>query len=477
MNDLEKLFANSKNRSNKESELQKFSLWSRTGIVFLLTMVLGVFVFTSCEEEDPAAPNWKGEKSVLGRYAHETQTMHSIPGDQVYIQPGSLPYLETGRDSFSLEGMTLVVPGRVMEEEGVDPSEMMAVFPVSEEERPVRIPEMEMKLKKSNGVGPMWWSFSGSQFFPNDQFTSGGNAMDQPPSRWMPESMEDMQILVYNGNHDPGKLFGNVDWSDQAVEMGTTIESEKEQLAVAVPFDRLANFNLELKFNLAEVIHEDPAKIDFPVEKGFVDPKPTASFFSGITMDGIGDLPIGLIGPNRLGDNGFNERLGQVTMIDGQDFFPDDVFTPTTVSVFTIPVKEMFPDDLFMPYVGSSNFGESRLLLFGSDAFSEAPNSKWTHHQPGEEMDVSNTKVMLPNSILAAGGGGSSAKAILPPSIRAIGSSGGETFFPNDVFYPDELKFPDCVFMPEEKFHFTRPDASYSATAIQEMGREIDVSQ
>jgi hypothetical protein len=292
--------------------------------------------------------------------------------------------------------------------------------------------------------------------------------------------MEDMQILVYNGNQDPGKLFGETDWSEQAVEMGTTVETEKEQLAVAVPFDRLINFNLELNFNLAEVIREDPAKIDFPVEKGSVDPKPTASFFSGITVEdgtGSGGEFGHLIGPNRLGENEFNERLGQVAMIDGRNFFPDDLFTPSRVSVFTIPVKELFPDDLFMPYEGSADFGESRLLLFGSDAFSEAPNIKWTHHQPGEEMDVSHTQVILPNSILTAEGGGTAGKAILPPARRMIGSSDGETFFPDGVFYPDELKFPDDLFLPEERFHFTRPGVNYSAGAIQEMGRQIEVSQ
>lgn len=146
MNGLEEFFITSEKRSKKEPGIKRFSRWSRTGIVFLLAMVLGVFAFTSSEEENDSSPGWDGEKSVLGRYAHETQTMHVISGDQVYIQPGSLPYLETGRDSFSLEGMMLVVPGRAMEEEGVAPSEMMAVFPVSEEERPVHIPEMGIGL-------------------------------------------------------------------------------------------------------------------------------------------------------------------------------------------------------------------------------------------------------------------------------------------------------------------------------------------
>jgi len=466
-------------RVKPETAKRIIARWVRTSMVFLIAMAAGSIVLTSCEEDDDgtSSPGWNWRDCVLGKYTHETQAMYAIPEGQFYTQAGSLPFLETGRDSFGLEGMMLVVPGRALEE-GVAPSEMMAVFPVSEQERPVHIPEGNIFSKKSSSANPMWWSFSGPQFFPNDVFVD--DQLGDVIGSWVPESMEDLQILVYNGSQDPGKLFGDTDWSEQAVEMGTTIESEKEQLAVAVPFDRLSNFNLELNFNLAEVIQEDPAKIDFPVEKGFVDPKPTASFFSGITLEdgtGSGEEFGHLIGPNRLGENGFNERLGQVTMIDGRNFFPDDLFTPSRVSVFTIPVNELFPDDLFMPYEGSSDFGESRLLLFGSDAFSEAPNTKWTHHQPGEEMDVSQTRVILPNSILAAEGGGTAGKAILPPARRVIGSSDGETFFPDDLFYPDELKFPDDLFLPEERFHFTRPEASYAATAIQEMGRQIEVSQ
>ena len=441
---------------------------------FSALVLIGVtFAFTSCEEENPTT-GWEGESSVLGHYTYETSTMYAIKDEHRHIHPGSLPFLSSDEGTFDPESVMLLVPGRVMakmpkasllknsdqatEEQGIDPANMLAVFPVSKSERPLTLKEREeIPPDLWHGNEPIWWKFNGSQFFPDETFTPGDDGLEVPGDEWMPENLGDMEILVYNGTQSSGELFGDVDWSEHTVENGSVIETEKEQLAVAVPFDRLTNLKMEPRFNLAEVLYENPDKIAFPTDtsgKDFVDPKPTAIFLSP---------------PEASNSN----PEATHPLISGKNFFPDETFVPSTVSVFTIPVKELFPDETFSAYQSSVINSDKRLLLFGSDHFTSAP-AGWTNHEPGAEINVSNTYVIMSNSVLDIHSG---LMHYIGPNRLNINGADGESYWPEDFYYPNEFEFRDETFAPGSEFAFIRPGSKYSAAMLFQMGMEVNLDQ
>lgn len=105
--------------------------------------------------------------------------MYAIKDEHRHMHPGSLPFLSSDEGTFDPESLMLLVPGRVM----------------------AKMPKASL-LKNSN------------------------QAAEVPGNEWMPENLEDMEILVYNGTQSSGELFGDVDWSEHTVENDSLVVTD-----------------------------------------------------------------------------------------------------------------------------------------------------------------------------------------------------------------------------------------------------------
>lgn len=417
-----------------------------TGAVFA-----GLMGLTSCEEDDDTTQDLG---TVLENYAHENQTLRAIGPEDMHAYTGNNPFLSIDGEGFHPQTGTLLVPGRSLSKDAVHPGEMLAILPVPQDRGTLTI--------TNHAGGGRWYRFSGEEFFPGSKWTPGDDGLDVPGDEWMPQDRDSMEVLMYTGKKPVSELFGGTDISANQIDLAEgesqAVDSDKSRIGVAVTLDQLYNIWVSPRNNLAEMFFEDPQDIAFPVHpdsSAWV--QPADGFF---TVKGQGVQVKGIRAPL------------DVAMISGENFFPSDAFTPGSVSVFTVPRNELFPGLVYSGYQPPESMSNPDLLFFGSDRFQEVPNPRFTLHSPGEEMNVSATMVLLPVSVLEIRTG---LTLYLDPAVRSIGSTGGETYWPDQFYYPSDFAFRSEVFMPDSEFSFLRPGMPYSSEAIMGLGISVNV--
>jgi len=430
-----------------------FTSWQ--GVYFFLAFLAGIFVLSSCEEDDN---NGQPEEpaSIVESYARESQTVRVMGPENMHAYTGNNPFLSINGEGFHPQTGTLMIPGRSLSDSAVHPQDMLALFPVPEDHGSITI--------TNHAGGGQWYRFSGDEFVPGLEWTPGDDELEIPGSGWMPQGPDSLEVLMYTGSKPVGELLGNVDLSDNRIDLAEgesrTIQSDKFRMGVAVTLDQLYNIKVSPRNNLAESLLQDPEQIAFPVHPDSSTwVQPADDFFT--------------VREEQTATKGIRAPL-DVALISGEHFFPSEVFTPRNVSIFTIPEKELFPGLVYSGYKPSDEERNPDLLIFGSDRFQEAPNGRFTLHDPGEEMDVTGTRVVLPVSVLEIRPG---LTLYLDPAIKTIAGTDGETYWPDEFYYSSDFAFPSEVFTPGAAFTFLRPGVSYSTDALMQAGMSVDLSQ
>ncbi len=426
----------------------------RPSLLLMIAILLAGFTgLTSCEEEESANPD---QGTVLENYAHESQSLRAIGPDDMHAYTGNNPFLSIDGEGFHPSTGTLLVPGRSLSGSSVGPEDLLALLPVPQEHGTLTI--------TNHAGGGQWYRFSGEEFIPGSRWTPGDDGLEVPGDEWMPESPEDMEILMYTGSKAVADLFGGADISANQVDLAEgasqNVETDKSRIGVAVTLDQLYNIRVSPRNNLAEMFFEDPQDIAFPVHPDssrWVNP---ADGFFTVREEGTNV-------------KGIRAPL-DVALISGENFFPSDTFTPSSVSLFTAPKNELFPGLVYSGYQPPEAMSNPDLLFFGSDRFQEVPNPQFTLHNPGEEMNVSSTMVLLPVSVLEIRTG---LTLYLDPAVRSIGSADGETYWPDQYYYPSDFAFSSEVFIPDSEFTFLHPGMPYSSEAIMNLGISVDVGR
>ncbi len=444
--------------STKRDKARKKQIFLRHHFRYLRAMLVaalfaGLLAFTACEEDDNATPD---PGTVLENYAHESQSLRAIGPDDMHAYTGNNPFLSIDGEGFHPSTGTLLVPGRNLSGSSVRPEDLLALLPVPQDRGTLTI--------TNHAGGGQWYRFSGEEFVPGPQWTPGDDGLEVPGDEWMPESPEDMEILMYTGSKAVADLFGGADISANQIDLAEgesqNVESDKSRIGVAVTLDQLYNIRVSPRNNLAEMFFEDPQDIAFPVHPDSSTwVNPADGFF---TVKGEGVQVKGIRAPL------------DVAMISGKHFFPSDAFTPNTVSVFTAPRNELFPGLVYSGYQPSETMSNPDLLFFGSDQFQEVPNPQFTLHNPGEEMDVSSAMVLLPVSVLEIRPG---LTLYLDPAVRSIGSGDGETYWPDQFYYNSDFAFPSEVFTQGSEFTFLQPGVGYSSDVIRDLGVSVELDQ
>lgn len=422
-------------------------------LLFTGAVLAGLMGLTSCEEDENATQD---PGTLLENYAHESQTLRAIGPEDMHAYTGNNPFLSIDGGGFHPQTGTLLVPGRILSKDAVHPADLLAILPVPEDRGTLTI--------TNHAGGGRWYRFSGEEFVPGPRWTPGDDGLEIPGSDWMPQGPDSLDVLMYTGNKAVSDLFGGADISGHQVDLAEgesqAVESDKSRIGVAVTLDQLYNIRVSPRNNLAEVLSEDPQDIAFPVHpdsSAWV--QPADGFF---TVRGEGVQVKGIRAPL------------DVALISGENFFTSEVFTPGNQSVFTAPRNELFPGLVYSGYQPSESMSNPDLLFFGSDQFQEVPNPRFTLHNPGEEMSVSSTMVLLPVSVLEIRTG---LTLYLDPAIRSIGSADGETYWPDQYYYPSDFAFRSEVFIPDSDFTFLQPGEPYSSEAIMDLGISVDVGQ
>ena len=428
---------------------------SRAGVYFFLSFMVGVFTLSSCEEgsndgqpQEPA--------SIVENYARESQTVRVMGPENMHAYTGNNPFLSIDGEGFHPQTGTLLIPGRSLSDSSVHPQEMLALLPMPENRGNITI--------TNHSGGGQWYRFSGDEFVPGPQWTPGDDGLEIPGIDWMPEGPDSLEVLMYTGSKPVNELLGNADLSDNRIDLAEgesqTIETDKSRMGVAVTLDQLYNIQVSPRNNLAESLLQNPEQIAFPVHPDSSTwVQPADGFFT--------------VREGQTATKGIRAPL-DVALISGKHFFPSGAFTPNTVSVFTVPRKELFPGMVYSGYQPSESMSNPDLLFFGSDQFQEVPNPHFTLHDPGVEMDVSGTMVLLPLSVLEIQTG---LTLYLDPAVRTIGSAEGETYWPDQFYYPSDFAFPSNAFTPGSEFTFLHPGVSYSTDALMQAGISVDLSQ
>lgn len=434
-----------------------WSLKSMAPIAFIIALL---FAFSSCEEEDLEED--EQQTAVLQSFTEENKSLQVIGGGSMSIIPGELPYLTTGRDSIVPEGAMLFVPQKAYEDDVVDRSEMLAL---------IAVPGSNWILhQKENVPGSEWLRFSGGDFFPGSKWTPGNDELSVPGDEWMPDELSELEVFFYSGEQEASDFLGTMNLSDHQIPWPSADETKsiditKEKAALAVPASQLLNINMELNTNLSEAIYEPAESIDVPVEAGSsylpsdpaADVPDTTEFISGVMVTQ----------GTTLKNNGSSSPLGMIT-VSGQDFFTNGFFVPENVSVLTAPMTEVLEKSSDSPYASKAINSDTRILFFTSDYFVEPPYDIYTVTEPGEELFVGNTQVVLAPSIMNINQG--LTLAISPGKLMLTDNLDG-TYWPQEYYHPGGFEFPGIMYPPE-----TSPEllpirfSGYSPEAIQQMG-------
>jgi len=445
--------ANKKNEHGKNIRFRLNRILQSTWFFSLMLLFVAFFTITSCEDQQSVSED---QGTLLENYAHETQSLRVIGPDDMHAYTGNNPFLSIDDEGFHPQTGTLMIPVRSLSDNAVDPGEMLAVFPGPEDYGTLSI--------TNHSRGGNWYRFSGEEFIPGTDWTPGDDGLEIPGIDWMPQEPDSLEILMYTGDKAVSDLFGGADISQNRIDLADgesqTVESDKSRIGIAVTLDQLYNIRVSPRNNLAELFSEDPQEIAFPVH-------PDSSAWAG-PADGFFTVR-----EEVSGVKGIRAPL-DVAMISGKHFFSSESFTPNHQSVFSVPKDELFPGMVYSGYQPSGSAGNPDLLLFGRDRFQEVPNPKFTLHEPGTEMEVTGTSVLLPVSVLEIQPG---LTLYLDPAVRSIGSSDGETYWPDSFYYPNDFAFPGEVYTPDAEFTFLRPGVSYSSDAIMDLGITVDVSQ
>jgi hypothetical protein len=423
------------------------------GIYLLMAFLVGLFALSACEEEE--ANSGAGEEAtIVENYARESQTVRVVGPEDMHAYTGNNPFLSVDGEGFHPQTGTLMIPGRSFSDSAVHPQEMLALFPGPEDYGSMTI--------TNHPGGGQWYRFSGEEFIPGSRWTPGDDGLEVPGSGWMPEGPDSLEVLMYTGSKPVGELFGNADLSGHRIDLdegeSRTIQTDKSRIGVAVTMDQLYNIQVSPRNNLAEALLQDPEQIAFPVHPDSTTwVQPTDDFFT--------------VREQQTETKGISAPL-DVALISGKHFFPSEVFTPSNVSVFTIPEKELFPGMVYSGYKPSDEQRYPDLLIFGSDRFQEAPNERLTLHDAGEEMDVSGTRVVLPLSVLEIRTG---LTLYLDPAVKTIAGSNGESYWPDGNYYNNEFSFRSEVFTPGAAFTFLKPGVPYSTDALMQTGISVDL--
>ena len=409
------------------------------------------FSMTACEEEESAS----GEPgTLLENFAHETQSLRAIGPDDMHAYTGNNPFISVDGEGFNPQTGTLLVPGRSLSDDAVQPEDMLAILPVPEDRGSLSI--------TNHPRGGNWYRFKGEAFVPGPQWTPGEDALDVPGSDWMPQGPDSLEVLMYTGEKPVSDLFGGADLSQNRIALAEgesqMIEPDRSRIGIAVTLDQLYNIRVSPRNNLAELFSEDPQEIDFPVHPDSSTwANPADGFFT--VREEVNNV------------KGIRAPL-DVALIGSENFFSSDAFTPSTQSVFTVPKNELFPGLVYSGYQPSGSGSNPDLLFFTSDQFQETPEEIFSLHDPGVEMDVSSTRVVLPVSVLEIRPG---LTLYLDPAVRNIGGADSETYWPDRFYYHDDFAFPGELNTPGSAFTFLRPGVDYSTDEIMDLGIAVDI--
>jgi len=444
--------ANKKHKKRKCMHSNHWSIQKFTWLFSFMMLFFALFTITSCEDEESVS---EAQGTLLESYAYETQSLRVIGPDDMHAYTGNNPFLSVDGEGFHPQTGTLMVPGRSLSDNAVHPEDMLAILPVPEEHGTLSI--------TNHARGGNWYRFSGEEFIPGSGWTPGNDGLDIPGSDWMPQGPDSLEVLMYTGEKAVSDLFGGADLSQNRIDLAEgesqMVESDKSRIGIAVTLDQLYNIRVSPRSNLAELFSEDPQEIDFPVyPDSSVWANPADGFFTvreeGASVKGI-RAPL------------------DVALIGSENFFSSDAFTPRTQSVFTVPKDELFPGLVYSGYQPSGSGSNPDLLFFTSDQFQETPNEIFSLHDPGVEMDVSGTMVVLPVSVLEIRPG---LTLYLDPAVRTIGNSDAETSWPDRFYYHNDFAFPGELNTPGSSFTFLRPGMAYSSEALMDLGRSVDIS-
>lgn len=424
----------------------------------MLIVLTILFSFTSCEEDESQNMNGEDKANILQNFAKESGMLWLVERETIKVLPGTLPYIN-GENSelFSPENMLFFIPEEATSDGMVKPEEMLALIQLEGTTQSTKstMPDRHGPLRlKEAFPGSMWWRFTGGEFFPGSQWNPTDGETEVPGDSWIPDDLGNMEIFFYNGDQPADAYFGTMDMSEHEIHIeegdSATVESAMEHVALAVPANQLINIKQNLSVNLAEVLYEPMDSINIPTETG-----------SSIPLEGSDGVMLSSGSMNKTGNNPF-----LVTSISGDHFFPDDFFTPTTVSVFTAPMHEVF----LMDDTAGNN---TQIAVFGNDYYVDAPNAKFSVTEPGEELNVENTRVLIPNSIMNNNSG-----LTIMPSPMKLNLRGTDTksYFPDKFYHPSEFSFPDDFFTTGTEFYYFKK-RGYAVEQIESMAMQINVSQ
>ena len=185
-----------------------FTSWQ--GVYFFLAFLAGIFVLSSCEEDDN---NGQPEEpaSIVESYARESQTVRVMGPENMHAYTGNNPFLSINGEGFHPQTGTLMIPGRSLSDSAVHPQDMLALFPVPEDHGSITI--------TNHAGGGQWYRFSGDEFVPGLEWTPGDDELEIPGSGWMPQGPDSLEVLMYTGSKPVGELLGNVDLSDNRIDL------------------------------------------------------------------------------------------------------------------------------------------------------------------------------------------------------------------------------------------------------------------
>jgi len=409
-----------------------WSLKSMAPIAFIIALF---FAFSSCEEEDLEED--EQQTTVLQSFAGKNNSLRIIGSDELTLFHGKLMFLSTGRDSIAPKETMLFIPERAYEDDVVKPSEILTLIMMPDPHGPYR-------LKKGvSGHEGHWLRFTGKEFM----------SPLEPLESKLPGDLSSMEVLFYSEEQQPSDFLGNMKFSDYQIPWPSADETKnyevvREIIALAVPASQLLNINMELSTNLSGVINEPASAIKFPTETG-------ASVADGV----IGGQPV-------VTDK--TPFTYASVFVSGENFFPDETFIPSTVSVLTAPITEVLEKTSASRYADTVINSDTRILFFTSDYFVEPPYDIYTVTEPGEELDVSNTQVVLAPSVMNINQG--LTLAISPGKLSLTDNLDG-TYWPKEYYHPGGFEFPSVMYPPE-----TSPEllpirfSGYAPEAIQQMG-------
>ena len=436
---------------NQQLSVRYRKLTPGLSIVYsVLLLFIFFFFFSSCEEQS-SSPEEDKQESLLQGFARENNTLRIIGNQNIQVIPGQVPFMSTQQDMLVPENLNIMIPGRATSDGMVHPGEMLVVLTL-EGSGPF---ELASKVPATQ-----WLRLTGQQFFPGDTWTPDNGEISFPGDAWLPDELSELDVLLYSGEHSLSDIFGEMDLSDYEVDLigrdSIFIESDKEQVALVAPADELIHIDRELNTALHEVVYEQAGSFNIPTETGaHLNFKESSSQI----MPASDQL--------KTGNNPF-----LVSTFSGEEFFPDDFFTPSTVSVFTAPLNEVFPTTKPSSYDSSYFNSETRMVVFGSDYFVDAPNDQFTVTEPGEELDVRNTQVFIANSVMDINPGFT---ILFSPVQTTIAGTGDQSYWPEAYYHPGDFQFPDGFFFPGSQWAFVRITGYYTS-ALQEMGEEIPLN-